>query len=420
MKRAALFVLLCIATMPALAAMCAVDRVPAATLLYPYFIVDPVAFDRANTTLSVTNIAPTPVLVQLTLWTDGGAPVYSTPIHLGGRQARDISLRSLIIDGLRPSGIVSPGNMGTSGGSFGACSGVFSAQTVPSVELARMREALVGTANDQGVCGFDHGDGVLRGYATIDMRVACTALTPDQTGYHDNPAPLRNVLVGELVYSSVRDNASSSLPAVPVEIDTAGTVLLSGDRSFYGRYSTNATFDRREPLPTRWTLAAPENPQIGASDRLLVWRGGPVRANLCGGAGAPLPLSNTTPAIARDVAGTATSWSPAAMPAVGMPFTLATQAIDVATLFPGVAAAQIELRLQGDPGVDGQSWAGWLARRGAGFLITESALSGVPRDGNCRVQPLTVSGGGPSATPLPPTDDIALFIDSLESLSRPP
>src|SRR5207253_7092383 len=56
----------------ALAVICAIDEVPAATLLLPYFAVDYTSTDGsgANTLFSVNNASATAVLVHVVVWSD--------------------------------------------------------------------------------------------------------------------------------------------------------------------------------------------------------------------------------------------------------------------------------------------------------------------------------------------------------------
>ena len=65
----------------ALAVICAIDEVPAATLLLPYFAVDYTSADGsgANTLFSINNASATAVLAHVVVWSDwtrfdGSAP----------------------------------------------------------------------------------------------------------------------------------------------------------------------------------------------------------------------------------------------------------------------------------------------------------------------------------------------------------
>ena len=60
------------ASSPASAVVCALDPVPAATLLLPYFEVDLNRPDGVSTLLAVNNAGASAVLVNLVLWTDLG------------------------------------------------------------------------------------------------------------------------------------------------------------------------------------------------------------------------------------------------------------------------------------------------------------------------------------------------------------
>ena len=55
---------------PAAAALCTIDPVPAATLLYPIFEVDVTSPATHDTVLTVTNVGESAVIAHVTLWSD--------------------------------------------------------------------------------------------------------------------------------------------------------------------------------------------------------------------------------------------------------------------------------------------------------------------------------------------------------------
>ncbi|HET9767160.1 MAG TPA: hypothetical protein VFS60_09945, partial [Thermoanaerobaculia bacterium] len=60
--------------LPAVARHCAIDDVPAATLLVPYFEVDLASPTGKQTLLFITDTAPAATLAHVTIWTDWGIP----------------------------------------------------------------------------------------------------------------------------------------------------------------------------------------------------------------------------------------------------------------------------------------------------------------------------------------------------------
>ncbi len=61
--------------LPAHAARCDTDVVPAATLLFPYFEVDLQNPDSRTTLVAITNRDEEPALVNVVLWTDWAVPI---------------------------------------------------------------------------------------------------------------------------------------------------------------------------------------------------------------------------------------------------------------------------------------------------------------------------------------------------------
>ncbi len=89
MLRIALFlsVLAVVAAVPAIAEICALDHVPAATLLLPYFEVDiddPTGERSESTEVVINNNLPAPTVARFTFWTDLGVPVGSADLLLTG------------------------------------------------------------------------------------------------------------------------------------------------------------------------------------------------------------------------------------------------------------------------------------------------------------------------------------------------
>jgi hypothetical protein len=82
---------------------CALDVVPAATLLFPYVVFDynnPV--DGANTVLSITNLSSQAQIVHVQLWSDTGEPVLGFNIVLSGYDLEKIDIRELLVNGTLP------------------------------------------------------------------------------------------------------------------------------------------------------------------------------------------------------------------------------------------------------------------------------------------------------------------------------
>ena len=80
----------------------AIDVVPAATLLLPYFEVDLDSPAGITTLFSVNNASAAPQLAHITLWTDMSRPTLDFTIYLTGYDVQTFNLGSLFRDGSLP------------------------------------------------------------------------------------------------------------------------------------------------------------------------------------------------------------------------------------------------------------------------------------------------------------------------------
>ena len=86
---------------------CDIGNAPAATLLLPYFEVDPNPTVQGQTTLfTITNVSRYPQIAHVTVWTDWSFPVLDFNIFLTGYDVQAINLYDVIVRGVvaPPSG----------------------------------------------------------------------------------------------------------------------------------------------------------------------------------------------------------------------------------------------------------------------------------------------------------------------------
>ncbi|MFL6261252.1 MAG: hypothetical protein ACJ76Y_16250, partial [Thermoanaerobaculia bacterium] len=88
----------------ALAVICAIDEVPAATLLLPYFAVDYTSPDGSgqNTLFSINNASATAVLAHVVVWSDLSVPVLDFNVYLTGYDVQTINLWDILGRGNLP------------------------------------------------------------------------------------------------------------------------------------------------------------------------------------------------------------------------------------------------------------------------------------------------------------------------------
>ena len=287
---------------PVPAVLCAVDEVPAATLLIPHFMVDLDACGSPglNTVVKITNTEPTSTVVHLTFWTDWGAPVIDYDLYLTGFDVESLDLADHFCNG----------NVTVTGESVsphGSLSGDPDQPPQCDLVLPLVNPALTASLLDRlryghtgqpavasgGCLGADHGDNVARGYLTIDVVNDCTFLFPSQPDYLSTFLSHENRLLGEYFYVDPASGFYQSYPAVHLEADTAGLTFGPGDHTFYGRYASALAIDRREPLPTTFGASFSRNEPLGTE--LFVWRESPGVTDgegaTCGSSPAEFPLT---------------------------------------------------------------------------------------------------------------------------------
>ncbi len=308
---------------PAEAEMCALDVVPAATLLLPYFEVDLGAEPGGgvNTVFTVHNALPTPTIGHVSLWTDWSQPVIDFDIFLTGYDAQTVDLYEVLVNGNLPVTADEQSDLATSpwaaqraadptsscDGTDDSCSphghpswdGSFDAFGVPVNGAADcllifpffVNPVLVGSRLDDlqakhtgqpidGSCfGADHGDNVARGYVTIDNADVCSLVFPYETGYFSDgvsPGIANNVnqLWGDWSLFDPQNQYTYAVdPLIHIEADEAfDSSSTPTNYTFYGRYTQGlGGIDNREPLGSAWSVnyfnAGPD-----LVTDLVVWR----------------------------------------------------------------------------------------------------------------------------------------------------
>ena len=283
---------------PAAAEFGTIEPVPGATLLLPYFEVAP---DRSKCTFfSVNNASAAPELAHVTIWTDQSIPVLDFDVFLTGYDVQSFNLHDLLINGNLPSTgslVSNRGQFSLSNGSppapFPGCSdgtpgsGPPAYNTLSPTFRAVLLAALTGqpipAGAAAGLCaGADYGDGVLRGYVTVDTVNECSQEFPNTPGYFVDggigTASNRDTIWGDWLIIDAPNVFAHGDTLVHVEAEestsqAACDVAPPGDNepsTFYCRYSGGA--DDREALGSLHATRYLEGgPFTGGTD-LLVWR----------------------------------------------------------------------------------------------------------------------------------------------------
>lgn len=277
---------------------------PAATLLYPYFEVGP-GFDAVTTLLSISNAAAECTLARTTLWTDWGVPTLSFYVYLSPFDVQTVNLRDVFSGRL-------PETSGTLASpecpvlDFDVCTAEELDHQLDPEQVASLRSDHTGAPNPVtgGCAGSDFGDGVLRGYVTVDTVEACaispTVHTADaeawlaQEGYFEaTGTAMDNHLWGDQLLVDPRGNFAQGEPAIHVPADPGR--FGPGDYTFYGRYTGFDGSDGRVPLSSEFNVRFLDGGPFDAGTRLFVWRDdrAPVRRRSgCGELPPGLPLGS--------------------------------------------------------------------------------------------------------------------------------
>src|SRR4029079_5844337 len=235
----------------ALAVICAIDEVPAATLLLPYFNVDYTSPDGSgqNTLFSINNASATAVLAHVVVWSDLSVPVLDFNVYLTGYDVQTINVRDILAGSLPqtasagqdPGDKISPKGSFSQDINFASCSGQLPIQQAPADLAASWRAALTGAfANHLGGCaGLAHGDNTARGYITVDTVNNCTLRFPGDPGYFGpggtGDVTNQNVLWGDYFYVNPGQNFAQGETLVHIEASaTNPEPSIPGQHTLHG------------------------------------------------------------------------------------------------------------------------------------------------------------------------------------------
>ena len=270
-------------SLPAHAVPCTVDKVPAATLLLPYFEVDLANPNGRTTLMAVVNASAKAQLAHVVLWTDLGVPTLAFDLYLTGYGVQSLNLRDLFAGRLPqtadlardPGDSLSPGGPFSEDTSFPGCEAFLPPAPLSAVFQEHLRTAHTGLAsplfNDK-CAGRQLGDSVARGYVTVDVVRRCSYLFPGVAGYFgpDGVVGMDNALFGDFEYLDAERNLSDGNALVAIE--AAPGRLGPGAPTFYGRYVDGTGADAREPLPTRWAMRFLDGGPFTAGTDAIAWR----------------------------------------------------------------------------------------------------------------------------------------------------
>jgi hypothetical protein len=298
---------------------CDIRVTAAATLLLPYFEVDLSNPANETTLFTVTNVTRLPQIARVTVWTDAAYPLYSFNVFLTGYDVQSINLFDVIGAGKVPAtgsdaevGRHSSENDANPLLTLQSCEAL--ADSIPQNILADLRSALTsGRASGCGTApvGMVHTHAI--GYLTVDVVANCGPSLPTDAGYFTTDLLFDNVLIGDYQQVSASNDFAQAgtmvhIRAIP-EGGRAG-VATNLVRTFYSRYQSGGTSDRRQPLPSTFAARWISGGSTGFSTSFKVWREGPTgaAAGCSVAANRVIPLLNTF--VRFDEEENPTTWSP--------------------------------------------------------------------------------------------------------------
>ena len=291
-----------------------IDQVPGATLLFPHFEVNTATDSGVTTILTIQNASATAILGSVTLWTDYGVPTAHFNIYLTGYDQQTIDLGDTFrrrftpitgSDGQDPQDLISPQGPFSQDINFASCY-----TTLPEPEGSRISFDLIRAHTGQssvdylgGLCGGrNYGDGIARGYVTVDTANQCTSSNPTSPGYFVNGgagvATSQNVMFGEYTIVDRARNRFLTESAVAIEASYNNPLVDGpGDYTFYGRLHGFSGADNREPLPTAFAAR-----YASARTDVDYWRDPavPVAPFTCGTTPAAFPMGQRHVTVFND------------------------------------------------------------------------------------------------------------------------
>ena len=280
-----------------------VDDVPAATLLLPYFEValnDP---DDVTTLFSVNNASASAALVHVVIWSDLSVPVLDFNIYLTGYDVQTVNLRDILVNGILPrtasagqdTGEAEPNPAPTASAisnqgafsddvDFDSCDGQLPPPVLPASFIAHLQASLTGQFSSilGGCAGRAFGDGIARGYITMDTVNNCTLQFPGDAGYFGTAgsATNDNILWGDYFYVNPGQNFAQGETLVHVEASVSNPeTSVPGEYTFYGRYVGWTAADNREPLTTNFAVRYINGGAFTGGTDLITWRDSKVNQN---------------------------------------------------------------------------------------------------------------------------------------------
>ena len=283
----------------AIADLCTIEATPAATLLLPYFEVNIDDPSGVDTFFSINNAAYYSVLTHVIVWADWSVEALDFNVYLTGYDVQTVGLGLIIRDGVLPRTAkatsvspIGPYSAPVPGGAYPGCAGILP-YTNPALDaefLEHLQSILTGGPSSiyGGLCGGENfGDGIARGYVTVDVVNDCTLLTPCDPGYFTSTdgTPFQgvgdydNVIWGDWYMIDYANNFAQGDTLVhleaaePIQPGAPTAAEDFGNGTFWNRCFDGAPgWDLREPMGTTYATRFYQNAAFDGGTDLIVWK----------------------------------------------------------------------------------------------------------------------------------------------------
>jgi hypothetical protein len=292
----------------AVAEMCTIDDVPAATLLLPYFECDTTNYPDANaltTLFSINNASAAPALAHVTVWTDLSVPVLDFDVYLTGYDVQTMNMCD-IVHGVLPITAEDSVDAGDAFSNDGAPTGTILGDPLDNVNFPgggpcaspsysplpsdfvddHLIPALTGGfSSEVGCVSEDYEDNIARGYVTVDLVTECNLQFPSTPGYFTSVADFDNILWGDYFYVNPAEDFAQGETLVHIEACQPGDGYVGFvgngagwcpfglfDFTFYSRYVTDTGIDQREGLASEFAVRYITEGLFSGGTDYIVWR----------------------------------------------------------------------------------------------------------------------------------------------------
>jgi len=241
-------------------------RTAGATLLFPYFEVDPTDPDGLTTLIAVGNASGAQTLTRVVLWTDRGIPTLAFDLVLNGESVQTMNLRDVFAGNLPETPVpvlVEPHP-------YPGCQTPVHVPAV-SPEVLRAKHSGEPVPGDR-LCYSTgrNAEGIAVGYVTVDVARRCSTALPSDPEYFegdDRIVGTRNVLWGDQFFVNGEQDFAQGFEAVVVPADLE---KAEAGKTFYRKFTASGA-DARAMLPRRHLVRASTQGTFDGGTDFLLW-----------------------------------------------------------------------------------------------------------------------------------------------------